>query len=531
MSPKEFLKAYWKIMLLVLFVSVSLYALFVPGGLLADDTLAGDGGLEGEDEQEVGEGWTNLVYGLTLDGGTRLTAPVVGSTAEDLEIDPDDQTEIEQTLYSELDLDTADATVRYDEESGLATAEIFTDNVSDGEFAGALQEAGVDATEDDIRDGVTQTTRDDIIETISLRINEAGLSGASVSQADVGGQFFIVIEVPDMSANELRELIEQRGVVEVVAHHPDGDGGQQNDTVLVQEDFATIGTASFNDQSGDYVPVTITEERAPGFQDDMNDFGFTTTGAGQCAFEDDGAAGQNYCLLTVVDGEVVDSHSMSPDLGANMNQGTWVQDPQFQMLTPTQQDAQQLSVNLRAGALPAPLDFNSGQTFELDPALGDQFKLYSLFVGILAVLSVSGMIYLRYADARVAVPMIVTGLAEVVILLGFAAAIRMPIDLSHIAGFIAVVGTGFDDLIIIADEVMSEGDVNSRRVFQSRFRKAFWVIGVAAATTIVAMSPLAILSLGDLRGFAIITILGVLVGVLVTRPAYGDILRYLMTER
>ncbi|MFB6219041.1 MAG: preprotein translocase subunit SecD, partial [Halobacteriaceae archaeon] len=65
--------------------------------------------------------------------------------------------------------------------------------------------------------------------------------------------------------------------------------------------------------------------------------------------------------------------------------------------------------------------------------------------------------------------------------------------------------------------------------FRSRFRKAFWVIGAAAATTIMAMTPLAFLSLGALRGFAIITILGVLVGVFVTRPAYGDILRRLMT--
>ena len=55
------------------------------------------------------------------------------------------------------------------------------------------------------------------------------------------------------------------------------------------------------------------------------------------------------------------------------------------------------------------------------------------------------------------------------------------------------------------------------------------MIGAAAATTIIAMSPLAVLSLGDLRGFAIVTILGVLIGVFVTRPAYGDILRYLLT--
>jgi len=44
------------------------------------------------------------------------------------------------------------------------------------------------------------------------------------------------------------------------------------------------------------------------------------------------------------------------------------------------------------------------------------------------------------------------------------------------------------------------------------------------------MSPLAVLSLGDLQGFAIVTIVGVLIGVLITRPAYGDVLRNLLLE-
>jgi preprotein translocase subunit SecD len=87
-----------------------------------------------------------------------------------------------------------------------------------------------------------------------------------------------------------------------------------------------------------------------------------------------------------------------------------------------------------------------------------------------------------------------------------------------------------DDLIIIADEILQEGEVTTGRVFASRFRKAFWVIGAAAATTIVALSPLAVLSLGDLQGFAIVTIVGVLIGVLVTRPAYGNILRNLVLD-
>jgi len=289
------------------------------------------------------------------------------------------------------------------------------------------------------------------------------------------------------------------------------------------------------------VPVTVTDvdDRAFEYQERLNELGFTTgEGLQNCDIRDretgtvDYDRGQpNYCLKTVVDGEVVDAHSMGSTLGANMHDGEWAASPSFEMITPTQQDAFALAVNLQAGELRAPLDFERDQTFMISPALADQFKEFSLLIAVLSVLTVSGMVYLRYRDVRVAAPMVLTALAEVVILLGLAAAIRMPLDLSHIAGFIAVIGTGVDDLIIIADEVMSEGDVSQRRIFDSRFRKAFWVIGAAAATTIVALSPLAVLSLGDLRGFAIITILGVLIGVLVTRPAYGDILRYLLTDR
>ncbi|MCU4740652.1 preprotein translocase subunit SecD [Natronoglomus mannanivorans] len=539
MGLRDFIKAYWRIILLIVFVSVALVALFIPGGIFADDSI-GDGtavaenGTDGSGTAasvETTQGWTNLVYGLSLDGGTRVSAPVVGMTAENLEIDPDREIEVSQTLRDELELDPADVMLRFDERTGTYTAEVFTKNVSQSEFAGALQTAEVDATEDDIREGVTQATRDEMIGTIDTKINEAGLSGGRVSQSDIGGQFYIVTEVPDWTPQELRNHLSERGIVRVVAHYPDGNGSQTNETVLEQGDFASISPPDYNDRSGHHVPVTVRSDIAPDYQQRMNDIGFTNEGVGQCDYENPGAEGQNYCLLTVVDGEVVDSHSMGGDLAQNMRSGDWANDPRFIMGAPNQQEAQSLSINLRAGSLRAPLDFENDQTFTLEPALADQFKVYSLIIGVISVLTVSGVVYLRYADARVAAPMIVTALAEVVILLGFAAAIRMPLGLPEVAGFIAVVGTGVDDLIIIADEVMSEGDVNSRRVFESRFRKAFWVIGAAAGTTIIAMSPLAVLNLGDLQGFAIITILGVLIGVLITRPAYGDILRYLLTDR
>ncbi|RQG92423.1 preprotein translocase subunit SecD [Natrarchaeobius chitinivorans] len=547
MGPKAFVKEYWRLILIIAFVSAALVALFIPGGIIADDSLAGE-------NETVDQGASNIEYGLGLEGGTRVSAPPIGMTA-DIDIEHDQQREVAQALavyeYENADLESADTRVRFHEDNNRYTAEIFSADVSHAEFAEALQSAGVEGvTEDDIEDGVTQQTRDSILDTIELRINEAGLSGGQTYQeATLGGQYYIVTEVPGMSPEELRELLSDRGDVRIVAYHPAEDGGHTNTTVLQGDQIAEPGTASYNDQRGyHYVPVTVdaTEDEdgnspAMEYQESMRELGFTSEGLERChtneRFDrttgefDDQHDDPQWCLLTMVDDDIVDVHRMGGDLGQNMHAQTWVNDPTFQMIVPTQQDAHHLAVNLRSGALEAPLDFSREQTYSVEPTQAQQFQLYSIIIGGLAVLTVCGMIFLRYRNPRVAAPMFLTAMAEVVILLGFAAAIRMPLDLSHVAGFIAVVGTGVDDLVIIADEVMDEGDVNSSRVFESRFRKAFWIIGAAAATTIIALSPLAVLSLGDLRGFAIITILGVLIGVLITRPAYGDILQRLLTDK
>ncbi|PCR92441.1 preprotein translocase subunit SecD [Natrinema ejinorense] len=541
------IKDNWRVLLLALFIGFAVVALFIPGGIVADDSLGGNESVESSP--------TNLEFGLGLEGGTRIRVPVVGMTAEGIapdavsdngQVDEDRRDEIESTLQDELDLDPADTNVEA-QEDGTLSAEVFSKNVTEAEFARALQSANVDASEDGIRDGVTQGTRDDIIETIQTKINAAGLSGGTAYQSSTpNGEHYIVVEVPNMGASELRSLLSERGVVEVQAYYPTENGTQTNETVLTRDQLANIDPPEQNQGgSGYYVPVQVKEDEAREFQQKMNDFGFTSEGVGRCSLRGDGETidfnhdGEQYCLLTVVDGEVIDAHSMGdggpgqpgPGLATSMRNGEWANDPTFQMGAPDQERAQSLSLNLRAGSLPAPLDMEDNQVYSIDASHAEQFKQYSLLIGLLSVITVSGVVYSRYTDTRVALPMIVTAMAEVVILLGFAALIRMPLDLSHVAGFIAVVGTGVDDLVIIADEVMDEGDVSSVRVFQSRFRKAFWVIGAAAATTVVALSPLAVLSLGDLKGFAIITILGVFIGVLITRPAYGDILRRLLTDK
>ncbi|WP_424007045.1 preprotein translocase subunit SecD [Haloferax denitrificans] len=515
----------WRVIFLVVAILFSTFALFSP-------TMGAQSAI-GEDNSA-----TNLQFGLQLDGGTRIRAPLVGVTAEDVQFNGDSERVVERQVAAQIaGADAADVIARTGAESN--TVEATIENVTTDDLSAALDAAGYGHGE--VRDGVTATTREETVRVLQSKINEAGLSGGTVQQVTTAtGEHFILVEVPNRDQSDVVDLVGERGTVQIDIYYPTGtDNGSRTyetrEAVLTQADFTSIGTAQESQTgSGAFVPVSVRDEPASEFQTAVQDTGLAQPGGTRCTYMEDGGRNTTEgCLLLVVNGEVVNAFGMSGGLADTMRAGEWADAPSFQLQTRNTSEAQEIAINLRAGALPASLDLSgedSGTSSYISPSQGESFKFDSLITGIIAVLAVAGVVFVRYGKPQVALPMVVTGLSEVYILLGFAAAIGYPLDLSVIAGFIAVIGTGVDDLIIIADEVMAEGSVTSRKVFQSRFRRAFWVIGAAAATTIIAMSPLAVLSLGDLQGFAIFTILGVIVGVLVTRPAYGDILRLLLTE-
>ena len=515
------LRENWRIVLLVVIVLISGLSLFVTG--VGGETIEGE---------QVGGDVTKLSYGLELSGGTRLRAGLVGYTVSDVPVDAAEASNLAQSVASELGLDPIEvsATPQTQDES---VVEVFNSSVSPEDVRAALSAAGVDAGGVSIREGVTTASLEEAEGVLTDKIDRGGLTGggATVVQSPTGEQF-LVVEVPNANRTEVLNLVNETGRVQIVASFPtQGDNGtvQRDVPLLTQGDFASIGQPREGEGTNPpYVRVTLQRgDIAENFTNAMNSFGFTGEGVENCRWrsnpEDPG-----WCLKTVVDGETVYAAGMDTTLATPIRQGTWQNEPTFRMLTNNFSAAQNLKLNLEAGALPSQLDITS-QSY-LAPSLAQKFKPLALLTGLIAWITVAGVIFWRYGEIKVAVPMLVTAMAEVWILLGFAAQIGLALDLSHIAGLIAVIGTGVDDLVIIADEILQRGEIATGRVFRNRFRKAFWVIGAAAITTIIAMSPLAVLSLGDLQGFAIITIVGVLIGVLITRPAYGDILRNLLLD-
>ncbi|WP_435062293.1 preprotein translocase subunit SecD [Halobaculum sp. EA56] len=520
MSTWGTIKDNWRVALLVFVLLVSTVFLFAPA-------------FEPSEGPAAQETPTNLQYGLQLSGGTRIRAPLVGVTAEEVQFGDDDTATVERRVAAELpNADSSDVIARFTGNAS-GTVELVAENATQEDLAAALDAAGYEY--ETVRDGVTEETRQQTVAVLRSKINAAGLSGGTVRTVQtIDGENFVLIEVPNDDRSEVIDIVNSRGTVRIAAYHPverNNSTEYVNTTVIRQEDFQTVGTAQQGGQgTGPHVPVSVRQSEAERVQRLFVETGVAGQGGTDCTFRENPQSTEP-CILIIRDGQVVSSFGMNANLAQSMRNGEWAQDPQFILVTGSFERAQDVSVDLRAGALPAALALDEGTASSISAAQGENFRRDSLLIGVLAVFTVAGVVFLRYGNPKVAAPMVVTALSEVVVLLGFAAFIRYPLDLSVIAGFIAVIGTGVDDLVIIADEVMAEGDVNSRRVFRSRFRKAFWVIGAAAATTIVAMSPLAFLSLGDLQGFAIFTILGVLVGVLITRPAYGDILRALLTDR
>jgi len=82
--------------------------------------------------------------------------------------------------------------------------------------------------------------------------------------------------------------------------------------------------------------------------------------------------------------------------------------------------------------------------------------------------------------------------------------------------------------IVIVDEILRGA---ARQISgKERIKNAFFIIFAAYATVVAAMIPLFNAGAGLVRGFAITTIVGVSIGVFITRPAFSSFIEKLLSE-
>jgi len=190
------------------------------------------------------------------------------------------------------------------------------------------------------------------------------------------------------------------------------------------------------------------------------------------------------------------------------------------------ENMRRLQTILITGSLPVKL--NIVQTSNISPQVGDTFLKNSLLVGVLALLSVAVVIFIRYHHWQVSLPMLFTGLGEIVLILGFAALVGWNLDMAGIAGIIVSIGTGVNHQIVIADETL-HGE-RERLDWKRRLKAAMFIILSAYVTVTAAMIPLLFGGAGLLKGFALTTIAGFSFGVFISRPAFAAIVEVLLGD-
>lgn len=188
-----------------------------------------------------------------------------------------------------------------------------------------------------------------------------------------------------------------------------------------------------------------------------------------------------------------------------------------------------LTVLLQSGSLPIAVDSISKET--ISPLLGKEFLKNVLYMGIASILAVLLVIFVRYRVPKIVVPIAATVIFEVLLILGFAAFTRWNLDLASIAGLVAAIGTGVDQQVIITDELL-KGRHSGRTSMTNRSKRALFIVIAAASTAIATMFPIILFGfgLGKLVGFATVTIVGVLLGILVTRPAFSEFAKIILSE-
>lgn len=197
-----------------------------------------------------------------------------------------------------------------------------------------------------------------------------------------------------------------------------------------------------------------------------------------------------------------------------------------------QKEVNELSAILSSGSLPVGIENISKET--ISPLMGQNILSKIAIMGLLALLVVAIIIFVRYHDWRIAIPIFVTGALEIFLTIAFASLINWQLDLAAFAGILTAVGTGVNDQIIITDELeRNKGkDDQEERSLLARVKRAFFIIWMAAATITATMLPIIFVFGGvpKLVGFALTTLIGVAIGVFITRPAFAAIIKEIINN-
>jgi protein-export membrane protein SecD len=230
---------------------------------------------------------------------------------------------------------------------------------------------------------------------------------------------------------------------------------------------------------------------------------FTLTGRGGALFADITGANVGRRLAIVLDQRV----QSAPNIHERIPRGQGSITGSF-----TEEEAQNLSIVLRSGALPAPVNIVEERT--VGPSLGQDSIQKGLRAGGLGALLVVifMLIYYRLSGA-VAVTALVL---NIIGLLACMAAFHATLTLPGIAGIVLTIGMAVDTNVLIFERIREElrHKKTVLTAIETGYARAYRTIIDAHVTTLLSAAALMWFGSGPIRGFAITLSLGLIINLI-----------------
>lgn len=243
--------------------------------------------------------------------------------------------------------------------------------------------------------------------------------------------------------------------------------------------------------------VNATAGRDPQFNQTTVNFELDRRGGRE--FERVTAANIDERIAIVLDGEVYSAPVVRARIGSR---GV------IEMGQAPMEEARDLALVLRAGALPAPLEILDERS--VGPTLGADSVRQGQIAGMVGIILV---IFIMLAYYRFAGLLAVTALgAYVIMVLGMLAGFNATLTLPGIAGLILSIGMAVDANVLIFERIREEVLVGrtTRMAVDEGFKNAMSAIVDANLTTLMTAFILFQVGTGPVRGFAVTLSIGII---------------------
>jgi preprotein translocase subunit SecD len=226
-------------------------------------------------------------------------------------------------------------------------------------------------------------------------------------------------------------------------------------------------------------------------------FRFNTTGSRKFADATTENVGQPFAI--VLDNEVISA----PVIREPIRQGQGQISGNF-----TVQQANDLAILLRAGALPAPLTIIEERT--VGPGLGQdsiekgELAAYVGSIMVIVFMLVTYRLFGVFANIAVAI--------NVAMIFGVLSLLNATLTLPGIAGIVLTVGIAVDSNVLIYERIREEirGGRNAISAIDAGFKRALSTILDSNITTFIAAAVLFYIGTGPVRGFAVTLGIGII---------------------